>query len=235
VNIAIIPARGGSKRIPRKNVRNFSRAPMISYAITAARSSNLFDHIVVSTDDEEIARIAQECGAEVPFRRPKNLADDHTPTVPVIAHAIEECEKLGWTIGHACCIYPAVPFIAIEDLREARRLLIESGADYSFPVAEFPSVIQRALKRGETGHISSFFPEFELVRTQDVEPAYFDAGQFYWGTRKAWLSNPKVHNSSVGLVIPIFRVVDIDTTDDWKRAEFMYRALRATVADEAEK
>jgi pseudaminic acid cytidylyltransferase len=235
VNIAIIPARGGSKRIPRKNVRNFSGAPMISYAIAAARSSNLFDHVVVSTDDEEIARIAQECGAEAPFRRPENLADDYTPTVPVIAHAIEECEKIGWTIGDVCCVYPAVPFIAIEDLHEARRLLVETGADYSFPVSEFPSVIQRALKRRKTGLVSSFFPEFEFVRTQDVEPAYFDAGQFYWGTRKAWLSNPKIHSSGVGLVIPTFRVVDIDTTDDWKRAELMYMALRATVADEAEK
>ena len=208
---------------------------MISYAIAAARSSDLFDHIVVSTDDDEIAGIAQECGAEVPFRRPENLADDHTPTVPVIAHAIEQCEKLGWTIGHACCIYPAVPFMAIEDLCEARRLLVESGADYCLPVAEFPSVIQRALKRGEAGLISSFFPEFELVRTQDVEPAYFDAGQFYWGTRQAWLSNPRVHNSSVGLVIPTFRVVDIDTVDDWKRAELMYRAFRETVTNEAGK
>lgn len=233
MNIAIIPARGGSKRIPRKNIRNFAGVPMISYAIIAARSSGLFDHVVVSTDDDEIAQIAQGYGAEVPFRRPRNLADDHTPTVPVIAHAIEECEKLGWKIEHACCIYPAVPFIAVEDLREARQLLVATGADYSFPVAEFPSAIQRGLRRGESGRMSSFFPEFELIRTQDIEPAYFDAGQFYWGTRQAWLNNPRVHNSGVGIVMPAFRVVDIDTAEDWKRAELMHQVFCANLADEA--
>lgn len=223
--VAIIPARGGSKRIPRKNIRPFAGKPMIAHAITAAASSGLFDRVVVSTDDEEISRIAKEWGAEVPFVRPPELADDHTPTVPVIAHAIAECEKLGWRIERACCIYPGVPFIQIGDLKAALELLETSHADYSFPVTDFPSAIQRALRRSEGGCLSPFFPEHELTRTQDLEPAYHDAGQFYWGTRQAWISNPKIHSSGAGLVIPNWRVVDIDTLADWHRAEVIFGAV----------
>jgi pseudaminic acid cytidylyltransferase len=223
--IAIIPARGGSKRIPRKNIRPFAGKPMIAHAITAATSSGLFERVVVSTDDQEISRIAREWGAETPFVRPPELADDHTPTVPVIAHAIAECEKLGWAVERACCIYPGVPFIQIGDLKAALELLEMSRADYSFPVTEFPSAIQRALRRSEDGRLSPFSPEHELTRTQDLEPAYHDAGQFYWGGRQAWLSNPKIHSSGAGFVIPSWRVVDIDTPDDWRRAEMIFGAV----------
>lgn len=228
MNIAIIPARGGSKRIPRKNIKLFAGKPMIAHAIAAAKASGLFAHIVVSTDDAEIAQIARAWDAEVPFPRPIELADDHTPTVPVIAHAITACEKLGWQTGHICCVYPGVPFIQTDDLRTALELLENTGADYSFPVTEFPSAIQRALKRSKTGRMAPFYPEFELVRTQDLEPAYHDAGQFYWGSRQAWLTNPKVHSSGVGLVIPNWRVIDIDTPEDWQRAEMLYRAFHAS-------
>ncbi|MTD94673.1 pseudaminic acid cytidylyltransferase [Hyphomicrobium sp. xq] len=225
MNIAVIPARGGSKRIPGKNIKMFSGKPMIAYAIAAARSSGLFKHVIVSTDDDAIVRVAQDLGAEVPFRRPTNLADDHTPTVPVIAHAIEACASLGWKIDNVCCIYPAVPLIDVGDLRAALELLTASGAEYSFPVAAFPSAIQRALKLSSSGLVASYFPEFELVRTQDLEPAFHDAGQFYWGGRDAWLNNPRVHKSGAALVIPAWRVVDIDTPEDWVRAEMLHRAI----------
>lgn len=226
-SIAIIPARGGSKRIPRKNIKLFAGKPMIAHAIGAAQASGLFSHIVVSTDDGEIADIARREGAETPFMRPPGLADDHTPTVPVVAHAIEVCEALGWRVDSVCCIYPGVPFIQTGDLVSALELLRDSGADYVFPVAEFPSAIQRALRRTLDGHMSPFHPEFELTRTQDLEAAYHDAGQFYWGTRAAWLSNPRIHSNAAGLVIPNWRVVDIDTLEDWRRAELFHRAFFA--------
>jgi pseudaminic acid cytidylyltransferase len=222
VKVAIIPARGGSKRIPRKNILEFSGKPMIAYAIGAARQSGLFEHVVVSTDDAEIARIARVWGAEIPFMRPVELADDHTPTVPVIAHAIAACQTLGWNIEHACCIYPGVPFIQNTDINAALDLLQTSRAAYSFPITEFPSAIQRALRRMPDAKMQPFYPEYELARTQDLEPAYHDVGQFYWGKADAWLTNNKIHSSGVGLPIPNWRVVDIDTPDDWARAEILY-------------
>ena len=226
MNLAIIPARGGSKRIPRKNIREFSGKPMIAHAITVARQSGMFEHIIVSTDDEEIACIAKNFGAEIPFMRPPELADDHTPTVPVIAHAISiACQRLGWNVEYACCLYPCVPFIQVADLKGALELLRVSHAAYSFPVTEFSSAVQRALRRLPDGRMQPFYPEYELARTQDLEPAYHDVGQFYWGKADAWLTNDKIHRSGVGLPIPNWRVVDIDTPDDWERAEMVYAAL----------
>lgn len=224
MRIAVIPARGGSKRIPRKNIRDFAGRPMIAYAISAARESSLFEHIVVSTDDNEVARIARENGAETPFEREENLADDYTPTVPVVADAIVRCESLGWGIDDVCCIYPCVPFINIEDLRDALRLLETSGADYTFPIVEYPSAVQRAMRRDLDERVRPFFSGDELVRTQDLEPAYYDAGQFYWGKRDAWVNNPLIHSSGAGLILPRVRAVDIDTNDDWALAELMYKA-----------
>jgi pseudaminic acid cytidylyltransferase len=226
MNIAVIPARGGSKRIPRKNIKPFAGKPMIAYAIEAAHASDLFTHIVVSTDDPEIEAVARDLGAETPFSRPAELADDHTPTVPVIAHAAAACEALGWTAEFVCCIYPGVPFIQQVDVKAALQLLQEAPeADYSFPVTEFPSAVARALRRTPSGRMSSISPDYELVRTQDLEPVFHDAGQFYWGRRSAWRTNPRIHNSGVGLVIPNWRVVDIDTPDDWVRAENVFRSL----------
>lgn len=225
MKIAVIPARGGSKRIPRKNIKPFAGKPMIAYAIEAALGSGLFDRVLVSTDDIEIADIAKQYGANTPFTRPVELADDHTPTVPVIVHAIEACEALGWDITAACCIYPGVPFIQINDLRDAWDLLEQKGEGYVFPVTEYPSAIQRALKRDSTGAIHPFFPEYELVRTQDLETAYHDAGQFYWGWRDSWFAYSRIHSHGVGLIIPNWRVVDIDTTDDWSRAELYHKAI----------
>ena len=229
MNIAVIPARGGSKRVPRKNIRSFAGRPMISYAISAALNSALFSHVIVSTDDHEIAETARTYGAEIPFMRPAELSGDHTPTVPVIEHAIGQAEALGWFADYVCCIYPAVPLIYGSDLLAAFQLLQNlASADYSFPIAQFPSAIQRALRFDNSGATSSFYPECELTRSQDLEPAFHDAGQFYWGRRRAWTDNPRIHNSGLGLVIPSWRTVDIDNEEDWRRAEIIYQTfLRA--------
>lgn len=228
MKVAIIPARGGSKRIPRKNIKPFAGKPMIGYAIDAALESGQFDRVIVSTDDAEIADIARNHGAELPFMRPAELADDHTPTVPVIQHAIEACNALGWSITHACCIYPGVPFIRASDLAAAYELLEANGGEgYTFPVTGFPSPIQRALKRGGDGQVAPFNPEHVGTRTQDVEPAYFDAGQFYWGRAQAWLAGLNIHANGRTIVLPEWRVVDIDTPDDWERAEALHRVIAA--------
>jgi len=225
MNIAVIPARGGSKRIPRKNIREFAGKPMISYAITAAKQSGLFEHVIVSTDDQEIAKLAERWGAEIPFMRPKELSDDHTATAPVIAHAITESRRQGWQAEYVCCIYPAVPFLQVDDLIDSLQQLKQGDIPFSFPVTEFESAIQRALKRDGDGRLKPFYPEYELTRTQDLEKAYYDAGQFYWGKADDWMQNPKIHSQGMGYVIPNWRVVDIDTPDDWKRAELTYEVL----------
>ena len=226
MKIAVIPARGGSKRIPRKNIRDFAGKPMIAHAIDAALASGMFAHVIVSTDDEEIAEIARVRGAEVPFVRPADLADDHTSTVPVIAHALRACGELGWQVDYACCIYPGVPFLDVDDLSCAFPLLAETGAAYSFPVTEFPSAIQRALRRLPDRRMAPMQLEYELTRTQDLEPAYYDVGQFYWGSAQSWHSCPRIHSSGAGLPIPNWRVVDIDTPDDWARAELLFKAFK---------
>ena len=226
MNIAIIPARGGSKRIPRKNIKLFDGKPMLAHAIIAAKASRLFEHVVVSTDDEEISAIARDWGAETPFVRPDELANDYTATAPVIAHGIQACRSLGWVFDNVCCIYPSVPFIQTDDLEGALGNLIETGADYCFPVTEFPSAIQRALRRLGDGTMQPFYPQFETTRTQDLEAAYHDAGQFYWGKASAWLHNPRIHSGGIGYVIPNWRVIDIDTPEDWLRAEAMYKAFQ---------
>jgi N-acylneuraminate cytidylyltransferase len=226
MRLAVIPARGGSKRIPRKNIRLFAGRPMIAYAIAVARESGLFERVVVSTDDEEIAQIARKNGAETPFMRPQSLADDYTPTVPVIADAIIRCKRIGWNISQVCCIYPCVPFVRATDLIDGLRLLETSRADYAFSIAEFPAAIQRAMRRDPGGRVSPFFDGDELVRTQDMEQAFYDAGQFYWGGQAAWLNNPRIHSSGAGLIIPRTRVIDIDTNDDWAIAELMQKEFQ---------
>jgi pseudaminic acid cytidylyltransferase len=225
MRLAVIPARGGSKRIPRKNIKMFGGKPMIAWSIEAVIASELFDHIIVSTDDSEIAEVAKALGAEVPFMRPLELSDDYTPTAPVIAHAIQACADLGWRVDLVCCIYPVAPFIQVDDIKGVLEMLENTGADYCFPVTEFHSPIQRALRRDDNGRMSLFYPQFELIRTQDIEPAYHDAGQFYWGTKNAWLTNANIHGDSAGYCIPNWRVVDIDTTEDWQRAEMVSQAL----------
>lgn len=225
MRLAVIPARGGSKRIARKNIKPFAGKPMIAFAIEAARASGVFERIVVSTDDAEIARIAAGLGAEVPFMRQTGLADDHTPTVPVVADAIRACDALGWTAQQVCCIYPCVPLLVAGDIAVALAQLEQTGAAYAFPVTPFAAPIQRALLRAADGVTRPFSPEFVNTRSQDLEPAYHDAGQFYWGGRRAWLDGVDIHAHATTIVLPGWRVVDIDSPADWERAEALFHAL----------
>lgn len=227
MNIAIIPARGGSKRIPRKNIKEFCGKPMISYSIHAAQKSGVFDHIFVTTDDIEIAKIAKKNGAEVPFMRPKNLSDDFTQTRPVIIHAINEIAKLIGKVDNVCCIYPAAPFIQANDLKEGLERLIKKKCSFVFTVTSFPYPIQRALKIVEGDRIEMFNADFFDRRTQDLEEAYHDAGQFYWGKAQAFLDNVMTFSKeSSPLILPRYRVQDIDTLEDWKEAEIKSIALK---------
>lgn len=226
MKIAVIPARGGSKRIPRKNVKDFCGKPMLAYAIEAAVASKSFDHIVLSTDDMEIAGIGEALGAEAPFIRPAALADDMTPTVPVIGHAITECNKLGWKATHVCCIYPTNPFLHADDIRAAFNLLMQNDCSYTFPVTPLPTA-QGFLRLDPDGVVSPFIPEYARMRSQDIEPVYFDAGQFYWGKAEAWLSQQDVFSSGKAVIIPQHRAVDIDTPDDWEWAEHLFAVMMA--------
>lgn len=225
--LALIPARGGSQRIPRKNVRPFAGVPMIDYAIRAARASGLFEHVVVSTDDAEIAEQARRAGAELPFLRPADLADAHTPTVPVVAHAIQACRLIGWRVDTVCCLYPAVPLLPADALAAGLALLEAGDCNYTFPVQRYRAPIQRALRRDAAGHTLPFHPEHAQSRTQDLEPAFHDAGQFYWGHAKAWLSGARLHGYARTLLLPDDAAVDIDTPEDWARAEALFLARRA--------
>ena len=230
MRLAVIPARGGSKRIPRKNVLSFAGRPMLSYAIAAARESGLFERVVVSTDDTEIAAVARRFGAEVPFMRPPALADDHAGTAEVVAHAVTALAETGAHFDAVCCIYPGVPLLRSADLVAALALLDPQRAEYVFPVAPFPAVIQRALRRLADGRSTPFQPEFAEHRTQDLEPAFHDAGQFYWAAPDTWTRCLSIHAHARTLVLPAWRVVDIDTPDDWVRAEALYRVLVADTA-----
>lgn len=225
MNIAVIPARGGSKRIPGKNIRNFSGRPMIAWAIETAKNSKLFDHIIVSTDDKKIAGIAIEWGAEVPFIRPAELADDFAPTVPVIAHAAQACINYGWEVDYICCIYPCVPLLQVTDLVAAFDLLKTRDVDFTYPVTEYAHPIQRAMRRLANGQMQFINPQNASVRTQDLEKTYHDAGQFYWGKTSAWLEHKEKQTDGLGIPIPHWKVVDIDTVDDWRRAEILFESL----------
>lgn len=228
MKIAMIPARGGSKRIPRKNIRDFAGKPAIAHAIDAAKKAGIFDRIIVSTDDDEIAAVAEQFGAEVPFRRPANISDDHATTLDVIKHTIEWAEGEGMDIDALCCIYPINPFLEAEDLKKAYELLADNQAGYSFPVVEFNSAIQRALKIRTDGRMEMFNPELSQTRTQDLEPAYHDVGQFYWGRPAVFKEMvPIFSDQAVPLRIPSWRAVDIDTEEDWQRAELIHKALYA--------
>ncbi|MDO9057198.1 MAG: pseudaminic acid cytidylyltransferase [Sulfuricurvum sp.] len=226
MRVAIIPARGGSKRIPRKNIKLFAGLPILAHSIKAAQQSGLFDRIVVTTDDEEIADIARSYGAEIPFMRPKELSDDHTATIPVIAHAIQTLQNDS-VIDYACCIYATAPFIRAEDIRNTYNALITHTKQYAFPVTTFPFPIQRAVMRDEQGNIEMFYPEHFATRSQDLEEAYHDVGQFYWGTREAWLEGkPIFSDAATTIVLPRHLVQDIDTLEDWTRAELMHKVLQ---------
>lgn len=227
-SIAIIPARGGSKRIPKKNIKHFLGKPIISYSIITAQKSNIFDKIIVSTDDDRIADISKEYGADIPFIRPANLADDHTTTVDVINHAINWLNKNGNIYDAVCCIYPTAPFIRISDLKKGLELLKGTDVNFAFPVTTFASSIFRALKQTQSGRLKMFWPENQNTRTQDLPETYHDVGQFYWGKTNSFIRNQSVlDGNSYPIGIPRHLAQDIDTEEDWEQAELLYQFLRS--------
>lgn len=227
MRIAVIPARGGSKRIPRKNIKPFCGKPMIAWPIEAARASGCFDRIIVSTEDEEIAAVAHQVGAEVPFMRPPELADDSTGTLAVMKHAVEWCAAHGTAPDPVCCIYATAPFLRPADLQAGLDLLLSERCDYAFAVAGYAAPIQRALRVSTEGRVEMFHPEHFATRSQDLEPAYHDAAQFYWGRAAAWLAaRPIFSLNAVPMTLPRSRVQDIDTPEDWECAERMFQIMR---------
>jgi pseudaminic acid cytidylyltransferase len=230
MRLAIIPARGGSKRIPRKNIKLFGGKPMIAWSIDAAIQSGCFDQIIVSTDDGEIADVAKMYGAEVPFMRPRQLSDDYTGTSAVIAHALDWEIRRGMDVSEVCCIYATAPFLQADDLQRGLAILLSSDAEYAFSVTSYPFPIQRAIRITSTKRIEMFWPNNFNTRSQDLEEAWHDAGQFYWGKPQAWLNYKTVFSKdSVPVPLPRYRVQDIDTAEDWVRAEWLLRSLQNQV------
>ena len=226
MNIAIIPARGGSKRIPRKNVREFCGRPMIAWSISAALEANLFGHVLVSTDDEEIAEVARSAGANVPFVRPADLSDDHASTTDVIIHALKWAMGEGWDVEALCCLYATAAFTTSDDLRAAHQLL-SSECDFAFPAVRYGHPPQRGFIDGGDGSPEFVQPEHRSTRTQDLPPVFHDSGQFYWGVREAWLEGRPFFGPRTRFIeLPEWRAVDIDRPQDWTRAEMLFRAAR---------
>ena len=224
--VAIIPARGGSKRIPRKNIKYFCGKPLIAYSIEVALKSKLFDKVIVSTDDKEIATIAKKYGANMPFIRPKELSDDFTGTQDVINHALEYLKKNNETYDYVCTIYATAPLIQEKYLIEGFEKLKESTAVNAFSATSMPFPIQRTFKINTNGRCEMFMPEHYMTRSQDLEEAYQDAGQFYWTNLKKESNEIMFGKDSIPVVIPRHLVQDIDTLEDWKRAEIMYEVIQ---------
>jgi len=226
VNLALIPARGGSKRIPRKNIRPFRGRPMISWSIEAARAAGCFDHILVSTDDEEIAAVAGSYGAEVPFLRPAHLADDQATTQAVVQHAVHWCEQQGLAPQAVCCLYATAPFVQPADLVAAGQLLKQAPTgSFVFTATSFPFPIQRAIHIDAAGRSSMFHPEHFNTRSQDLEEAFHDAGQFYLARPETWATSLNLFDNGRPLILPRWRVQDIDTEEDWTYAELLHQLL----------
>ncbi len=229
MKLCVIPARGGSKRIPRKNIKEFNGKPIIAYSIEAAIKSNCFDKVVVSTDDKEIADIAKEYEAEVPFMRPEELANDFAGTLPVIKQVIEWFDKHDIAPNEVCCLYATAPFVQAQTLQKSYQQLQNSKADYCFTVTSFSFPIQRAIKVTQENRIEMFQPEHFSTRSQDLDEAYHDAGQFYWGKAEAFKTmKPLFANCASPYLLPRHLVQDIDTPEDWMRAELMYQVLKAS-------
>lgn len=221
----MLPARGGSKRIPRKNIRPLLGVPMITRTISMLLATDRFDEVVVSTDDDEVAAVAVAAGATVPFRRPAALADDHTPTAPVVAHALDRLA--GRHAGKAVCVaYPAAVFVTPDDVAAMLERLRASGAEYCFTATTFAAPVQRALRRRPDGRVEMLHPEHRDTRSQDLEETLHDAGQLYVGRWEAWSTQrPVLGADSVVHVLPRWRVQDVDTPEDWERAELLLEVL----------
>lgn len=225
--VAIIPARGGSKRIPKKNIKVFAGKPIIGYSIQTAKESGLFDRIIVSTDDKEIASIAETFGAEIPFIRPLELSDDFTGTNAVVKHCLHWLAKHSCRVDYACCIYATAPFLQTKFLKQGFEHLVKTDTSLAFSVTPYLFPIQRAIRINKNGFVEAVYPENISKRSQDLEEFYHDAGQFYWGTSEAFLNNVVTFSkASTPVIIPHYLVQDIDTLEDWYRAELMYTALQ---------
>jgi pseudaminic acid cytidylyltransferase len=232
MRLAVIPARGSSKRIPRKNIKAFCGKPMIAWPIEAARESGCFDRIIVSTDNAEIADVARSFGADAPFIRPPELSDDYTGTIPVIAHAIDWMSQNVAPVQLACCIYATAPFVSAMDLQRGLGVLHETGCDYAFSVTSYAFPIQRAIRIMPDKRVEMFNPDHFNTRSQDLEEASHDAGQFYWGRAAAWSNGKPIFSRDAAAVsLPRHRVQDIDTPEDWERAELMFMALREGIRE----
>ena len=225
--MAVIPARGWSKRIPKKNIKKFRGKPMIAYSIEAAIKTDIFDDIIVSTDSQEIAEISKKYGARVPFIRPDKLSDDFTTSSAVMAHATRWLQENYSALNLVCCIYATAPFIHKEDLLNAYEIFKTDNWSYVFSATTFPFPIQRAIKRLDNGGITMFQPECHESRSQDLEEGFHDAGQFYFGKPDAWITREKVfQNNSEIVVLPRWRVQDIDTIEDWENTEKLFHLYK---------
>ena len=226
MNLCVIPARGGSKRIPKKNIKIFYGKPIIIWSIESAIKSKCFDKIIVSTDDNNIAKIAKSAGAEVPFMRPKYLSDDFTGTGEVVSHAIKWYKRKKQIYKNTCCIYATAPFINFKDIKKSFKILRTSKADYVFSATNYSYPIQRSFKITLNNRVEMFMPKFFYKRSQDLQESYHDAGQFYWGTSEAWINSKKLFSkNSVPILLPKYQVQDIDSLEDWKLAEKKFNFL----------
>ncbi|MEY8240532.1 MAG: pseudaminic acid cytidylyltransferase [Cycloclasticus sp.] len=226
MNVAIIPARGGSKRIPRKNIKKFLGKPIIAYSIEAAKAAGCFDKIIVSTDDEEIAEVACQYGAETPFMRPKNISDDYATTVDVINHSINWLLNNSISVENICCIYATAPFVEAADLQQGLSALEGGNFSFAFSATSYAFPIQRAIKINKNGAVDMFHPEYLNTRSQDLDEAFHDAGQFYWGKAQAFLDGVSIFSPNAFAVqLPRKRVQDIDTPEDWDAAEIAFKLL----------
>lgn len=222
-SIAIITARGGSKRIPKKNIKDFCGKPVIAYSIEAALKSGLFDEVMVSTDSEEIAEIARRYGADVPFMRSEKTSNDWASTLDVLKEVVEKYSELGKSFDMLCCIYPTAPFITAEKLKQAKNMMEQAEADSLLPVVRFSFPPQRGVVINN-GRVDYKYPEFRSSRSQDLEPLYHDCGQFYFCKMDAFLQyNRMITPNTVPMEMPEGEVQDIDNLTDWKLAELKYR------------
>ena len=223
MNIAIIPARSGSKRIKTKNINNFLGQPVISYAINNLKKSKIFKHIFVSTNNSEIAKISINYGAEIPFFRPNSLSDDHTPIVKVIKHFIEELIKSDLNFNNVCCYFPCTPLLSLKELKLGYKLFKSQNYNYVFPALKYRHPVQRAFNLINNRKISLMFPQYESKRTQDLDTYFYDAGQFYFGKKNSWIQEKKLHSDGFFFEINPFSAIDIDDQMDWDFAETIYK------------
>ncbi len=225
-NICIIPARGGSKRIPKKNIKHFLGKPIIAYSIQTAIDSQLFDEVMVSTDDEEIAAIANKYGAKVPFLRSKKNANDFATTVDVILEVIDSYKRQAKSFDNICCIYPTAPFVSIQKLNKSLDILKSKALDSVFPVIQYGFPVQRSMRIFQKDFVRMIQPDYMTTRSQDLEPTYHDAGQFYWLKTNKILLQKKLWTKSSGfIVVSELEAQDIDTETDWKIAELKYKMM----------